>query len=44
MLLRAAKSPATKIAASEAAGMVASGMWLDFGGSVNQPDAFEYKA
>jgi acyl-CoA hydrolase len=32
---------ATKISAAQAAGLVRSGMWLDYGGSVNQPDVFD---
>ena len=40
-MMRTAAAPATTISAEAAAGLVRSGMWLDFGGSVNQPDAFD---
>jgi acyl-CoA hydrolase len=36
-----AKTSATRISAAEAAGLVQPGMWLDFGVSVSQPDAFD---
>src|SRR5215470_4410523 len=36
----AERSPA-RISAEEAAGLVKSGMWLDYATSVNQPDAFD---
>ncbi len=41
MLMRKAAAPAREISAEAAAAMVRSGMWLDFGGSVNQPDLFD---
>ncbi|HAH11368.1 MAG TPA: 4-hydroxybutyrate CoA-transferase [Alphaproteobacteria bacterium] len=41
MQQRTAARPASTITAEEAAGLVHSGMWLDFGGSIVQPDAFE---
>ena len=41
MQLRTAAAPARSITAAEAAALVKSGDWLDFGGSVNQPDAFD---
>ena len=41
MALRMAKAPARSIASSEAAGLVSSGMWLDYGVSLCQPDVFD---
>lgn len=41
MLKRIAKAEAQHISAAEAAAKVQSGMWIDYGGSVNQPDAFD---
>ncbi len=41
MTRRIAKSPATKISAARAAGLVHSGMWLDYGMSLDQPDVFD---
>lgn len=41
MSLRVAKAPAQWITAAEAAGMVRPGMWLDYGGSLSQPDVFD---
>jgi acyl-CoA hydrolase len=38
---RIASAPARTISAAEAAGLVRSGMWLDFGVSVGQPDVFD---
>ena len=38
---RVATGAAKTITADEAAGLVRSGMWLDYGLSVNQPDAFD---
>ena len=38
---RIAKTPATRISAEEAAGLVRSGMWLDYGVSLCQPDVFD---
>lgn len=38
---RITRSPARIITASEAAGFVQSGMWLDYGGSISQPDVFD---
>jgi len=38
---RIAKTPATRISAEEAAGLVRSGMWLDYGTSLSQPDVFD---
>ena len=38
---RVATGGAKTITADEAAGLVRSGMWLDYGLSVNQPDAFD---
>jgi acyl-CoA hydrolase len=39
--MRTAASPARKISASEAASLVKSGYWLDFGGCLSQPDVFD---
>lgn len=41
MTRRQAKSPARHISAQEAAGLVRSGMWLDFGGCLVQGQAFD---
>ena len=41
MQRRITRSPAQIITASEAAGFVQSGMWLDYGGSLSQPDVFD---
>ena len=41
MKLRTATAPMRRITADEAAALVRSGMWLDYGASVNQPDAFD---
>lgn len=38
---RTAKAPPRRISAEEAAGLVRSGMWLDFGISLGQPDVFD---
>lgn len=41
MVARVPRAPARKISPAEAAGMVASGMWLDYGASIGQPDVFD---
>jgi acyl-CoA hydrolase len=41
MTRRAAASPARSISAKAAAAMVQSGMWIDYGVSVSQPDVFD---
>ncbi len=41
MLKRRAAAPAKRISAAEAAGLVKSGMWLDFGGINAQPEVFD---
>ena len=41
MALRAAARPAQKLSAEAAAGLVKSGMWLDYGTSLCQPDVFD---
>lgn len=41
MLKRSAAAPAKHISAAEAAALVKSGMWLDFGGINVQPDVFD---
>ena len=41
MIKRQATSPAKTISAETAAGLVKSGMWLDYGGVLAQPDAFD---
>ncbi len=41
MTRRVAKAPAKTISAREAAGLVKSGMWLDFGVALGQPDVFD---
>jgi acyl-CoA hydrolase len=38
---RTASAPAKKIAAAEAAALVKSGFWLDFGACLGQPDVFD---
>ena len=38
---RVARTRATPISAEEAAGLVRSGMWLDYGTSLSQPDVFD---
>jgi len=42
MTKRVAVAPATSISADEAAGFVKSGMWLDYGTSLCQPDVFDH--
>ena len=41
MTLRVASTGAQTISAAEAAALVTSGMWLDYGTGVGQPDAFD---
>lgn len=41
MITRAAAAPARRISADEAAAFVRSGMWLDYGAIVGQPDVFD---
>ncbi len=41
MLKRVATATAQHISAAEAAGKAQSGMWIDYCGSVNQPDVFD---
>jgi len=41
MTLRTAATPARTISSEEAAGFVASGMWLDYGVALCQPDNFD---
>jgi acyl-CoA hydrolase len=41
MTMRAASAPAQTISAERAAGLVTSGMWLDYGTSLCQPDVFD---
>jgi acyl-CoA hydrolase len=41
MVDRTRGTPAKRISADEAAGLVRSGMWLDFGISLSQPDMFD---
>jgi acyl-CoA hydrolase len=41
MLRRTARHPAKTISASEAARLVTSGMWVDYGTSLLQPDVFD---
>lgn len=41
MTKRIAKAAARQISAPEAAGLVKSGMWLDYGGALCQPDVFD---
>ena len=39
--MRQATAPAQTISSEQAAGMVRSGMWLDYGGVLSQPDVFD---
>jgi len=39
--IRVAGAPAQTISAQQAAGLVRSGMWLDYGVSLCQPDVFD---
>jgi len=39
--MRTAAAPARKVTATEAAALVKSGDWLDFGGCLSQPDVFD---
>lgn len=39
--MRKAERPARVVSAEEAAALVRSGMWLDYYGSINQPDLFD---
>ena len=39
--MRQATAPAQTISSEQAAGMVRSGMWLDYGGALSQPDVFD---
>ena len=41
MLTRVAGAPARAISAEQAAGMVRTGMWLDYGATLCQPDVFD---
>jgi len=41
MTQRIAGAPAKRITAGEAAGLVRSGVWLDYGGTLCQPDVFD---
>ena len=41
MQLRKAPNPARTISADQAAAMVKSGMWIDYGATLCQPDAFD---
>lgn len=41
MPARTANAPAQKICAEDAAGLVRSGMWLDYGVALSQPDVFD---
>jgi acyl-CoA hydrolase len=41
MTMRTAYAPARKITAAEAASLVKSGFWLDYGGCLAQPDVFD---
>jgi len=41
MLMRSARHPAQTISATEAADMVKSGMWIDYGATLCQPDVFD---
>ena len=41
MKTRQAAAPAQRISADEAAGLVQSGMWVDYGAVVGQPDMFD---
>jgi len=40
-MARQISNPGKVISADDAAALVQSGMWLDYGGSVNQPDVFD---
>ena len=39
--MRIARAPAREISAEDAAGLVTSGMWLDYGTGLSQPDVFD---
>jgi len=39
--MRIARAPARQISAEDAAGLVTSGMWLDYGTGLSQPDVFD---
>ena len=41
MKMRAAAAPARTVSAGFAAGLVKSGMWLDYYITINQPDRFD---
>lgn len=41
MLMRKARAPARRVSAEEAAGLVRSGLWLDYGVTLCQPDVFD---
>ena len=41
MQRRVARHPAQTISAQEAAAKVASGMWIDYGATLCQPDVFD---
>lgn len=41
MPVRIARAPAQEISAAQAADLVGSGMWLDYGGTLCQPDVFD---
>ncbi|MFZ5709713.1 MAG: acetyl-CoA hydrolase/transferase family protein [Pseudomonadota bacterium] len=41
MLRRTAAAPARRISAGDAAGLVSSGMWIDYGAGVCQPEVFD---
>ena len=41
MVRRVADRPPRRVAADEAAGLVRSGMWLDYGAVLGQPDVFD---
>jgi acyl-CoA hydrolase len=41
MDLRTAKAPARRVSTAEAAALVKSGMWIDYGVALCQPDAFD---
>ena len=41
MKMRVAAAPAQRISSDQAAGFVASGMWLDYGAALCQPDEFD---
>ena len=42
MKMRQAAAPAKTVSATKAAGLVRSGMWLDYAGMLNQPDVFDH--